>query len=110
MCVTTTCQENFKNVYLLNFYVYKCEPTRMCVYHLHAVPLKVRRNIRLPGAVVMNACELSQGCSELILDPLQEQLVLLPTESFLQPRKPCFALFLETGFLCVTLAVLELAL
>jgi hypothetical protein len=53
--------------------------------------------------------------------PLEKQPVLLTTETFLQPSLEilfeiggggCFVLFfiLETGFLCVALAILELTL
>jgi hypothetical protein len=40
---------------------------------------------RSPGTGVTDSCELSCGCWELNPDSLEEQLVLLTTESSLQP-------------------------
>ncbi|ERE74288.1 E3 ubiquitin-protein ligase [Cricetulus griseus] len=54
------------------------------------------------GTGVTDSCELPCGCWELNPGPLEEEPGLLTTEPYLQP--------VETEFLCVSLAVLELTL
>ena len=68
--------------------------------------------------LVTDGCEPPCSCWELNSGPLEEQTVLLTSESSLQPQRNtfCFVLFcfvcfvFETGFLCIALAVLELTL
>jgi hypothetical protein len=58
---------------------------------------------------ITGGCQPPCGCWELNSGPLEEQSVLLTAETSFQSRSQLFFLF-KTGFLCVTLAVLELTL
>lgn len=76
-------------------------PVRMSVYHLHAWYLHSSEigSSRIEGT---NACETLYGEWESNLDPLEKQLVLLITESSLQPPTsfspvPCHSHLGEQG-------------
>lgn len=49
------------------------------------MPLKSRRGCGSPGTRVIDSCESPRGCWESNLCPMEEQPMLLTTESSLQP-------------------------
>jgi hypothetical protein len=56
------------------------------VYHMCACcPLKMKEGITYPGTRIADGCEMLCVSWELSLGPLEEQLVLLITESLLLP-------------------------
>ena len=58
---------------------------------------------------ITNGYELRCGCWELNLGPLEDQPVLLTTETFLQPCLPCsYRLICELSFWCYYLSAMTL--
>ena len=58
-------------------------------------------SVRSSGTGVTNSCELTCGCWQLNLDPLEEQPVFLTTEPSLQPNirfSVCLCCQLALGF------------
>ena len=55
----------------------------MCVYTLCVclVPIEFRIGVRSPGTGVTDSCELSCGCWELKLSPLEEQQSFQPLKN-----------------------------
>lgn len=75
-------------------------PICMSVYHVFAVPVKAREDAGCSGGEHTDCC----GCWELRLCP-PEEVVLLTTDSSLQPQvtaflDPSFSFPSRTTFLC----------
>lgn len=62
----------------------------MYVYHMCAVPKGTGRGVGSPGTGVRDVCELFYGCWEPKRGPLEEHIVLLTAELFLQPQEDNF--------------------
>jgi hypothetical protein len=107
--------------FFFNYKVFKC-PLLLCfplfkrftyLFYLYEYTVAIRHTRRGQSDTITDGCKLPCDCWELNSGPLEEQPVLLPTESSLQSPWWLFffvCLFFETGFLCIALAVLELIL
>lgn len=76
---------SFEYVFIYEFYVYGCF---ICMYF--CTP---EEGIGSHGTTLIDGYELPCGCQELDSGPLEEQPVLLNTESSLWPRDLCSLLF-----------------
>jgi hypothetical protein len=106
----------FKFIWDFYFYVHECLPAGIFVHHIHAVPTEARR-LWVPWDKTYRRLWATMWVMGVETRPQERQLVVINTEPpFLWVLffvVVCLFVCLwgvETGFLCIALAVLELTL
>jgi hypothetical protein len=69
------------------YFVYECLPVCLCMHHVHAVSVEVRRGHRIHWNEVADGCEMPCTCCLL-----EGQQMLLTTEPCPQPLKVIYVM------------------